>query len=72
MNLVGNAVKFTPRGDVTICARVEPAVEGRVRLTLAVIDTGIGIPLEAQARIFSALSRRIRRRRASMEDPDSA
>jgi two-component system, sensor histidine kinase and response regulator len=52
MNLVGNAVKFTERGDVTIRARVEPAVEGPVHLSLAVIDTGIGIPLEAQARIF--------------------
>ena len=52
MNLVGNAVKFTERGEVIIRARAEPAVEGSVRLRLAVIDTGIGIPLEAQSRIF--------------------
>ncbi len=52
MNLVGNAVKFTEQGEVTIRARVEPPVDGRVRVRLAVIDTGIGIPLEAQTRIF--------------------
>ena len=52
MNLVGNAVKFTEQGEVTIRARVEPAGEGRVHLRLAVVDTGIGIPLEVQARIF--------------------
>ena len=52
MNLVGNAVKFTERGEVTIRARAEPAVAGSVDLKLVVIDTGVGIPLEAQDRIF--------------------
>jgi signal transduction histidine kinase/CheY-like chemotaxis protein len=52
MNLVGNAVKFTERGEVAIRTRVEPAAEGQVRVRLAVIDTGVGIPREAQARIF--------------------
>ena len=52
MNLVGNAVKFTERGEVTIRVRARPAAEGAVGLRLVVSDTGIGIPLEAQARIF--------------------
>lgn len=47
-NLMGNAVKFTLTGGVTLrCARPAPG-----RLAFAVRDTGIGIPLEAQGRLF--------------------
>ena len=52
VNLLGNAVKFTPRGAITVRVRAD-AVTGRA-LTLAVEDTGIGIALERQARIFDA------------------
>jgi len=47
VNLVANAVKFTERGGVTIRASV---VDGWI--TLAVVDTGVGIPAEAQTYIF--------------------
>ncbi len=47
-NLVGNAVKFTERGSVAIKCRAPAA--GRLRFE--VIDTGVGIPKDAQARIF--------------------
>ena len=48
-NLVGNAVKFTERGSVTIrCRAPRPG-----RLRFEVIDTGVGIPAEAQSRIFT-------------------
>jgi signal transduction histidine kinase/CheY-like chemotaxis protein/streptogramin lyase len=52
VNLGGNAVKFTDRGEVTL--RLEaPAVEGdRLRVRLEVADTGIGIAPENQLRIF--------------------
>lgn len=53
MNLVGNAVKFTESGQVVIRAWAEPAADGKTaRLHLSVIDSGIGIPPEAQSRIF--------------------
>jgi signal transduction histidine kinase len=51
-NLVSNALKFTPRGEV----RVSLGREGD-RLHIAVRDTGLGIPPEAQARIFGMFER---------------
>jgi signal transduction histidine kinase/CheY-like chemotaxis protein len=51
-NLVGNAVKFTPRGHVSVAARRETDPEGRTRLHVEVSDTGIGIPSEAMGRLF--------------------
>ncbi|MEA1648289.1 ATP-binding protein [Nitrospirillum sp. BR 11164] len=53
INLAGNAVKFTERGEVTLSARLLPAEGGRdARLRLAVTDTGIGLTVEQQARLF--------------------
>src|SRR5262249_11813368 len=56
LNLVGNAIKFTERGEVVVLVETaaEPAPEGEVRLRFAVTDTGIGIPPEKQAKIFQA------------------
>jgi len=52
INLVGNAIKFTERGRVEL--RVRPVDEAADRATVRfeIADTGIGIPREAQARIF--------------------
>lgn len=55
-NLVSNALKFTEAGEVTIALAVADAADGRAGVELAVSDTGIGIPEEAQARIFEAFS----------------
>ena len=56
MNLVGNAVKFTAKGEVAV--RVECVEDGddSVLLGFAVRDTGIGIPADQQKRIFQAFT----------------
>jgi PAS domain S-box-containing protein len=53
INLVGNAVKFTERGGVSV--RVARDAD-RARLRFAVRDTGIGMDLEQQSRLFSAFN----------------
>lgn len=52
LNLVGNAVKFTYAGGVTIKVKSLGEQDGQVRLHFTVADTGIGIPEEAQGRLF--------------------
>jgi len=52
LNLTANAVKFTARGSVTIRLVGEAVGAELAALRIEVIDTGIGIPLEAQERIF--------------------
>jgi len=51
-NLLGNALKFTERGRITVNARTAPLGGGRTRVTLAVQDTGIGIDEEQRRRLF--------------------
>ncbi|MEO5349032.1 MAG: response regulator [Magnetococcus sp. YQC-3] len=52
MNLVGNAIKFTEKGQV----RLTVAQEGEGRLHFAVTDTGIGIPADRQPYIFDSFT----------------
>ncbi len=53
LNLVGNAIKFTERGGVTIRIRAEPT---QARLFLDVIDTGPGLAPEQQRSLFGAFA----------------
>ena len=53
-NLVGNAIKFTHAGEVTIRVTPEQETATDVLLRFEVQDTGIGIPSETQARLFQA------------------
>ncbi|MBA5639264.1 response regulator [Duganella sp. LX20W] len=54
-NLLGNAIKFTARGEVALHVSVAPAQEGRPpMLACAVSDTGIGVPEGQQQLIFEA------------------
>lgn len=54
LNIVGNAVKFTSTGVVSIHANASEFKDGYFDLTLDIIDTGIGIPKEEQELIFEA------------------
>ncbi|WP_052263315.1 ATP-binding protein [Geobacter pickeringii] len=55
VNLLGNALKFTPRGRVTLTVEVELGGEG-VALRFSVTDTGIGIPADQIDDIFESFS----------------
>ena len=55
-NLVGNAIKFTERGQVEVAVSVDEQLVGSVLLRFAIRDTGIGIPTARQEAIFEAFS----------------
>ena len=52
-NLLGNAIKFTREGEIVTTVRVVGERQGRVRLSLSVRDTGIGISAQQLERIFT-------------------
>jgi two-component system, sensor histidine kinase and response regulator len=56
VNLIGNAIKFTSKGSVTVRVRVKTLSADTVVLNCFVSDTGIGIPLEKQKVIFDAFA----------------
>jgi signal transduction histidine kinase/CheY-like chemotaxis protein len=56
MNLVGNAVKFTARGEVNVAVEPLSIDDQRVRLHFSVRDTGVGIADDALPRLFQSFS----------------
>jgi signal transduction histidine kinase len=52
LNLVANAIKFTERGEVIVRVNVTEAFEHGAELLFEVLDTGIGLTPDAQARLF--------------------
>jgi PAS domain S-box-containing protein len=56
LNLIGNAIKFTERGQILVAVAAAFPVKGRVLLHFGVKDTGIGITPETQEKIFAAFS----------------
>lgn len=55
-NLVGNAVKFTEKGEIHVFADAVPDADGRVRLEVHVRDSGIGLTPTQRERLFEAFS----------------
>jgi signal transduction histidine kinase/DNA-binding response OmpR family regulator len=56
VNLVGNALKFTERGEVRVTVGVGERAEGATELVFCVADTGIGIPEDARSRLFRSFT----------------
>ncbi|MEK6579630.1 MAG: ATP-binding protein [Bdellovibrionota bacterium] len=56
MNLIGNAIKFTESGSVTVQVSVAEDSPGKVKVKTEVVDTGIGIQESAMGRIFEPFS----------------
>ena len=60
-NLIGNAIKFTEEGSVTLSIDSQKCeiTENKVNITIVVKDTGIGIPIEQQRLIFDPFNQKI-------------
>ena len=56
LNLIGNAIKFTLQGEIIVCAQVTSLDSKKLKVTIDVSDTGVGIPLEMQDRVFEAFT----------------
>jgi PAS domain S-box-containing protein len=56
LNLVGNAVKFTERGEIRVVVAVERIGPDRIGLRFTVRDTGPGIPGDSRGHIFASFS----------------
>ena len=56
VNLVGNAIKFTERGEIKVSIKIRARTPQKVDLQVAVTDTGIGIPFDKQQSIFEAFA----------------
>jgi two-component system, sensor histidine kinase and response regulator len=56
LNLIGNAIKFTPQGEVVLSVGLLASTAHDVTLDIAVRDTGIGITPQQQEHIFDAFS----------------
>lgn len=59
-NLVGNALKFTREGGITLCVETEPlnSLQDTFKLSIAIRDTGVGIPMDQQEKIFGSFEQK--------------
>ena len=52
LNLIGNAIKFTAQGMITVDLRIEAKTPGHLETAIVVSDTGVGIPADQVGQIF--------------------
>ncbi|HEX4857542.1 MAG TPA: ATP-binding protein, partial [Usitatibacteraceae bacterium] len=52
LNLLANAIKFTEEGEIGVRVTASPTRDGRIRVEIAVSDTGIGIPADRLDQLF--------------------
>lgn len=57
VNLLTNAVKYTPSGGITLCASYRRIADDKILLVVEVRDTGIGISKEEQGKLFKSFQR---------------
>jgi len=55
-NLVGNAIKFTSEGQISVDVTIGSKKDDKINLKIAVADSGIGIPLSQQSKIFESFT----------------
>lgn len=55
-NLVGNSLKFTETGEIEVFCEAKPETKERFFMRLSVRDTGIGIPVDMQDKVFDAFT----------------
>ncbi len=55
-NIVGNAVKFTTKGGISVRCRLEKIINDKAHLAFSIIDTGIGMTEEQKEKLFSAFT----------------
>jgi PAS domain S-box-containing protein len=56
LNLIGNAIKFTEKGEVKVCAKLLSISKSQSELQISIKDTGIGIPQEKIGALFNMFS----------------
>ncbi|WP_242432025.1 sensor histidine kinase, partial [Burkholderia pseudomallei] len=60
VNLIGNGIKYTERGSVSVRVRAADDVDGMVELVATIVDTGIGIAADELRRLFTPFARATR------------
>ena len=56
MNLLGNAIKFTQKGEIVLSTRVMQKTENNIELEFSVSDTGLGMTKEQMDHVFEAFT----------------
>ncbi len=56
INLLGNAIKFTDKGEIKLFSRLQKTEEGKIWISFSIEDTGIGIPEDKLETIFESFS----------------